>query len=125
MPGTAQISTKAPIPAATGTPSPDLALLRSLKKRGIPVIAVFLTGRPLWITPELDAADAFVVAWLPGTEGGGVADVLFRKPDGKVNYDFTGKLSYSWPRDPNQTPLNRGDASYTPLFPYGFGLSYR
>jgi beta-glucosidase len=104
--------------------SHDLALLRSLKQQGIPVVAVFLTGRPLWITPELEASDAFVVAWLPGTEGGGVADVLFRKADDSVNYSFTGKLSYSWPRTPQDTTVNRGDASYSPLFPYGFGLTY-
>ena len=90
--------------------SRDLALLRSLKERGIPVVAVFLTGRPLWITPELEASDAFVVAWLPGSEGGGVADVLFRKPDDAVNHDFTGKLSYSWPRTPQDSaePRRRG-----------------
>ncbi len=65
----------------------------------MPSVCVFLTGRPLWIEPELAACDAFVVAWLPGSEGGGVADVLFRKADGSVNYDFVGKLSFSWPRD--------------------------
>ena len=58
----------------------DLALLKSLKAQGIPVVSVFITGRPLWVTPELNASDAFVVAWLPGSEGGGVADVLFSKP---------------------------------------------
>ena len=111
--------------AASSAASSDLALLRSLKQRGIPVVAIFLTGRPLWITPELEASDAFVVAWLPGTEGAGVADVLFRKTNGQPNYDFTGKLSYSWPRTPADTHVNRGDANYSPLFPYGFGLSYR
>jgi beta-glucosidase len=105
-------------------PSPEFSLFRKLQQQGIPVVAVFLTGRPLWITPELEAADAFVVAWLPGSEGAGVADVLFRKNNGEVNYDFSGKLSYSWPRTPEDTQLNRGDANYSPLFPYGFGLSY-
>jgi beta-glucosidase len=104
--------------------SSDLALLQNLKKQGIPVVAVFLTGRPLYIAPELDASDAFVVAWLPGSEGAGLADVLFRKPDGSVRYNFSGKLSYSWPRTPQDTNVNRGDASYSPLFPYGFGLTY-
>jgi beta-glucosidase len=102
----------------------DVALLRGLKDRGIPVVSVFLTGRPLMITPELDASDAFVVAWLPGTEGGGVSDVIFRKDNGAENYDFTGKLSFSWPRVVAQTPLNRRDANYDPLFAYGFGLTY-
>jgi beta-glucosidase len=121
---TASSTRKTSVPAAERKLDPNLALLRHLKERGIPVVALFLTGRPLWITPELEAADAFVVAWLPGTEGGGIADVLFRKNDGQVNYDFTGKLSYSWPRDPEQTALNRGDSHYAPLFPYGFGLTY-
>jgi beta-glucosidase len=114
------------VPAArAGSPSPALALLKRLKQRGIPVVAVLLTGRPLWITPELEAADAFVVAWLPGSEGAGVADVLFRKNNGAVNHDFTGKLSFSWPREADGAPVNRGDADSTPLFPYGFGLTYR
>lgn len=104
---------------------PNLQLLRSLKQRGIPVVAVFLSGRPMWITQELEVSDAFVLAWLPGSEGGGVAEVLFRNERGAVNYDFTGKLSYSWPRTPQDTHVNRGDANYSPLFPYGFGLTYR
>ena len=106
-----------------GSVGSDLALLRRLKEQGIPVVSVFLTGRPLMITPELDASDAFVVAWLPGTEGGGVADVLFRKQDGEPNYGFTGQLSFSWPRDDTQTTVNRNDGNYTPLFRYGFGLT--
>ena len=101
-----------------------LALLRGLRGQGIPVVSVFLSGRPLWVNPELDASGAFVAAWLPGTEGAGVADVLFRDASGAVNVDFTGKLSFSWPRRPDQTPLNRGDAGADPLFPYGFGLTY-
>ncbi|GGF62034.1 glycoside hydrolase family 3 protein [Alteromonas lipolytica] len=101
----------------------DLALLKSLKAQGIPVVSVFITGRPLWITPELNASDAFVVAWLPGSEGGGVADVLFSKADGTVNYPMHGKLSFSWPADPYQNPVNKGDGKQ-PLFPYGYGLAY-
>ena len=123
---TAAASTPAPAGAEQhhGSFSQSLALLRSLKARGIPTVAVFLTGRPLFITPELEASNAFVVAWLPGTEGAGIADVLFRKKSGSVNYDFSGKLSYSWPRASNDTHVNRGDANYAPLFPYGFGLTY-
>jgi beta-glucosidase len=102
----------------------DLELMRRLKAAGIPVVAVFLSGRPMWVNPELNASDAFVAAFLPGGEGGGVADLLFRKPDGSVNHDFRGKLSYSWPRFADQTPLNRGDPGYDPLFPYRFGLTY-
>ena len=101
-----------------------LALLRRLKEQGIPVVSVFLSGRPLWVNPELNASTAFVAAWLPGSEGGGIADVLFRDPQGNVQHDFVGALSYSWPMEPDQSPLNRGDADYRPLFPYGFGLTY-
>ncbi len=102
----------------------DLELLRRLADAGVPVVSVFLTGRPLWVNPELNASDAFVAAWLPGTEGGGVADVLFAAADGSVRHDFTGRLSFSWPKTPTQAVLNRGDADYDPLFAYGYGLSY-
>jgi beta-glucosidase len=93
-------------------PNADLALLQRLRHDGIPVVAVFLTGRVRGITPELEASTAFAVAWLPGTEGGGIADVLFRKSNGAVNFPVTGKLSYSWP----------SGAGGPPLFPYGYGL---
>lgn len=102
----------------------DLDMLKALKAAGIPVVAVFLSGRPLWVNAELNAADAFVAAFLPGSEGGGVADVLFAKPDGKVNHDFRGTLSFSWPKRPDQYVLNRRDPGYDPLFPFGYGLSY-
>lgn len=96
----------------------SLELIRKLKAEGIPVVAVMLSGRPLYVNPQINAADAFVAAWLPGSEGEGVADVLTGKRD------FTGKLSFSWPRRPDQTPLNVGDAGYDPQFAYGYGLSY-
>jgi beta-glucosidase len=102
----------------------DLDLMRRLKAAGVPVVAVFLSGRPMWVNPEINASDAFVAAFLPGSEGGGVADVLFRGPGGEVRNDFKGKLSYSWPKRGDQTPLNYGDANYDPLFPFGFGLTY-
>jgi beta-glucosidase len=99
----------------------DLALLRRLRAQGIPVVSIFLSGRPLWVNPELDASNAFVAAWLPGSEGGGIADVIFRKPDGDVDFDFHGKLSFPWPR----TPLQFGtDTPGRPLFPIGYGLRY-
>jgi beta-glucosidase len=97
----------------------DLELLRRLRAAGVPVVSVFLSGRPLWVNPELDASNAFVAAWLPGSEGDGVADVLFRKPDGAIRYDFRGTLSFSWPR----TPLQFGsDTPGQPLFARGYGL---
>jgi beta-glucosidase len=103
---------------------PDLALLRTLKAQGIPVVAVFLSGRPLWVNGEINASDAFIAAWLPGTEGRGVADVIFKAPDGSTPHDFHGKLSFSWPRTPQQTAVNRGDTGPPPLFAYGYGLTY-
>lgn len=102
----------------------DLKLLQSLKAQGIPVVSIFLSGRPLYTTPEINASDAFIAAWLPGSEAAGISDLLFRKPDGTMVYDFRGTLSFSWPRGPNQTPLNAGTEPYFPLFPLGYGLAY-
>ena len=102
----------------------DLALIKSLKAQGIPVVSVFLSGRPLWTNPEINASDAFVAAWLPGSEGGGVADVLVAGKDGKPPRDFQGKLGFSWPKRADQGPLNRGQPGYDPQFAYGYGLSY-
>ena len=102
----------------------SLALLQKLKAQGIPVVAVLLSGRPLYVNPQINAADAFVAAWLPGSEGEGVADVLLARPDGAPQRDFTGKLGFSWPKRPDQTPLNVGDKAYDPQFAYGFGLTY-
>ena len=78
----------------------DLALLKKLKADGIPVVGVFITGRPLWVNPEINATDAFVVAWLPGSEGQGVADVLFTNENGEIAYPMQGKLSFTWPATP-------------------------
>ncbi|HEX5305132.1 MAG TPA: glycoside hydrolase family 3 protein, partial [Dyella sp.] len=86
----------------------DLKLLRKLKAQHIPVVAVFLAGRPLWVNREINASDAFVMAWLPGSEGEGVADVLLSKPDGSIQYDFHGKLSYAWPRTAVQVAQTAG-----------------
>jgi beta-glucosidase len=99
----------------------DLALLKKLKDAGIPVVAVFLTGRPLWVNPEINASDAFVVAWLPGTEGAGVADLLFKSANG---FDFRGKLSYSWPMFVDRPAGNRGDAARSAAYDYDFGLTF-
>ncbi len=95
----------------------DLELIRHLRGQGIPVVAVFLSGRPLWVNREINAADAFVAAWLPGSEGGGVADVLLRKADGSVANDFHGRLAYAWPRT---AVVGQG----APQFPLAYGLTY-
>ena len=104
--------------------SGDLELMQKLKADGIPVVAVFLSGRPLWLNREINAADAFVAAWLPGSEGGGVADVLLQGADGRPQHDFKGKLSFSWPRRANQYENNVGQQNYDPLFAFGHGLTY-
>ena len=85
---------------------------------GIPAVVVLISGRPLVVEAELDESSAFVAAWLPGSEGQGIADVLFGE------YDFEGRLSFSWPKNATDN-FNRGDDDYTPRFEYGFGLSYR
>jgi beta-glucosidase len=96
----------------------DLASIANARKSGAPVAAVLFSGRPILIDPLLAQCDGVLAAWLPGSEGGGVSDVLFGdcKP--------TGKLPCSWPRSMAQIPINVGDAAYDPLFPYGFGLTY-
>jgi beta-glucosidase len=93
-----------------------LATMKKLKAQGIPVVAVFISGRPMFVNPALNASDAFVAAWLPGSEGGGLSDVLFRKKDGSIQHDFTGKLSFSWPMT--------ADVKGSKLFPLGYGQSY-
>jgi beta-glucosidase len=96
----------------------DVAAVENMKAAGIPVVVILLSGRPMIVDKAIDKADAFVAAWLPGTEGDGVADVLFG------DYKPSGKLSFSWPRSMAQVGVHRGDASYDPLFQYGYGLSY-
>jgi beta-glucosidase len=102
----------------------SLALLKRLRAQKIPAVAVFLSGRPLWVNPELNAADAFVAAWLPGSEGEGVADLLFRDGTGAAAHDFTGKLAFSWPRTSMPVVLDTMDRPHDPLFARGFGLTY-
>jgi beta-glucosidase len=79
-------------------------------------VAVMITGRPLYVNPALNAADAFVVAWLPGSDGAGLADVLIGGADGAPNFDFMGKLPAAWPRT--------ADMADGTLFPFGYGLTY-
>uniref|UniRef100_UPI0025DC972F glycoside hydrolase family 3 protein n=1 Tax=uncultured Microbulbifer sp. TaxID=348147 RepID=UPI0025DC972F len=102
----------------------DQALLQKLKAQNIPVVSIFLSGRPLWVNKEINLSDAFVAAWLPGSEGAGVADVILTDAEGNRQYDFTGRLSFSWPGLVHQTVINRNDREYDPLFAYGYGLGY-
>lgn len=96
----------------------DVAAVKAMKEANIPVVVILYSGRPVIVNEVLGMADAFVAAWLPGTEGNGITDVLFG------DYKPTGKLSFSWPRSMDQIPINVGDAKYDPLFKYGFGLTY-
>lgn len=105
-------------------PTGPLETLKRLKAAGIPTVSVFLSGRPMWTNPEINQSDAFVAAWLPGTEGGGIADVLIGDAAGKPRNDFTGNLSFSWPKTAKGEPLNVGQPGYDPQFAYGYGLTY-
>ena len=96
----------------------DRAAVANVKKAGIPVVVVVVSGRPLILGEVADTADAIVAAWLPGSEGQGVADVLFG------DFEPTGKLSFTWPRSSAQIPVNVGDSPYDPLYAYGHGLGY-
>jgi beta-glucosidase len=111
------------IPSLAFADDRALQLMRRLKSRGIPVVAVFLSGRPMWVNRELNAADAFVAAWLPGSEGAGVADMLLRDTTGNVRFDFSGRLSLSWPARCDQFDNNAGSPNYAPLFRLGYGLT--
>ena len=82
-------------------------------------VVLVVSGRPQIVTDLLGNIDALVASWLPGTEGAGVADVLFGKRG------FTGKLPVSWPRTAAQEPINVKDRKYDPLYAYGFGLRTR
>lgn len=106
-------------PANLGLDDEDRALLAKLKASRVPVVVVLVSGRPLVITDQLPDWKALVAAWLPGTEGAGVADVLF---GGSAP---VGKLPRSWPVRESQVPIDVGDPHYAPLFSFGFGLGYR
>ncbi|GHG17250.1 MULTISPECIES: glycoside hydrolase family 3 protein [Amycolatopsis] len=95
----------------------DVALIGKLKASGVPLVVVTVSGRPLDISAQLPSIRGLVAAWLPGSEGAGVADVLYG------DYNPTGKLSFTWPKSASQQPINAGDGKQG-LFPYGYGLSY-
>jgi beta-glucosidase len=98
----------------------DVAVVQNLKNAGIPVVVIVISGRPLIVNEILPQTDAMLASFLPGTEGGGIADVLFG------DYNPTGKLSFSWPKSSEQLPLNINmpESEYDPLFALGYGLTY-
>ncbi len=98
----------------------DIAAVKNLKSAGIPVVVLVISGRPLIVNEILPQTDALLASFLPGTEGQGIADVLFG------DYNPTGKLSFSWPKSNDQLPLNANmpEAKYDPLFELGHGLNY-
>jgi beta-glucosidase len=96
----------------------DITALENVRNAGMPVVVILISGRPMILEPILARCEAVIAAWLPGSEGQGVTDVLFG------DYPPTGKLSHSWPRNMSQIPINQGDPAYDPLFPYGYGLTY-
>ena len=118
----------------------DIKLIRTLKEAGKKVITLFFSGRPLYVNEEINLSDAFIAAWLPGTEGLGITDVLFRDENNDIQYDFQGTLSFSWPAKKNAFAVNRipphipnyqvpeceqaPEGENAPLFPFGYGLSY-
>ena len=105
-------------PTSLQVDSADVAVVQKMKTAGLKTVVVLVTGRPLILDQILPIADAIVVAWLPGTEGTGVTDVLF----GDVHP--TGKLPRTWPSSMSQIPINYGDTNYNPLYPYAYGLTY-
>jgi len=101
----------------------EIQLIKQTRERSKTVLVILLSGRPRVITEGLPLAEAWVAAWLPGTEGNGIADVLFG------DYPFTGKTSYTWPRSNEQLPININNVTDktgcdAPLFPFGYGLAY-
>ena len=98
----------------------DVGALAEFRNKGIPVVSVFLSGRPLWTNPEINMSDAFVAVWLPGSEGGGVSDLLFQRDP---SYDFTGRLSFSWPSSAVVSD-NAKEQKSKALFGLGYGLTY-
>ena len=102
-----------------------IKLLKKLSEKNISTVSLFLTGRPLITDKEIRYSDSFVSIWLPGTAVEGINDVIFSNLDGSINYDFNGKLSFSWPSISSNNPLNYNDKNYSPKFEYGYGLTYK
>lgn len=105
-------------PTTLEVDSADVAVVQKMKTAGLKTVVVLVTGRPLMLDQILPIADAIVVAWLPGSEAGGITDILYG------DAHPTGKLPQTWPRSMSQIPINYGDATYDPLYAYGYGLTY-
>jgi len=101
-----------------GISSFDKNVLKKCYKSGNKLIVIMLSGRPLLIDDHINKWDGFISAWLPGMAGEGISDVILG------DYSPTGRLSFSWPKNIKQVPVNIGDPEYAPMFPYGYGLSY-
>ena len=97
----------------------DIELIDKLSKSGKPIVMVLISGRPMILEPILDKCDAILAAWLPGSEGAGISDILFG------DYSPTAKLSFSWPKNMKQIPINFGDTNYDPLYRFGHGLTFK
>ncbi len=102
----------------------DLAVLKAAAATGKPVVTVYFSGRPMYTNDLLNLSQAFVAAWLPGSEGKGITDVLLVGADGKPAHDFTGTLSFPWPGVPCPAPIDRPDPKRPALFKLGYGLRY-
>ena len=98
--------------------------MSEFRLKGIPIVSLFLSGRPLIVEKELNLSSSFVSIWLPGTAVEGINDVVFSNIDNSINYDFKGRLSFSWPSKNSNNPLNKNLPDYNPMFEYGFGLTY-
>ena len=102
----------------------NLKIMNKFLKEDIQVLSLFITGRPLIVDQEIELSDAFVSIWLPGTAVEGINDVIFSNIDSSINFDFSGKLPYSWPNANSKNPLNLKDKDNQPRFEYGYGLRY-
>ena len=97
----------------------DIELVNKLSKSGKPIVMILISGRPMILEPVLDKCDAILAAWLPGTEGAGISDVIFG------DYNPTAKLSFTWPKSMKQIPINYDDTNYDPLYKFGHGLTFK
>ena len=94
-------------------------LVNKLSETGKPIVLILISGRPMILKPIINKCDAILAAWLPGTEGAGISDILFG------DFNPSAKLSFSWPKSMDQIPINFGDSNYDPLYKFGHGLTFK